>query len=385
MNKKVLFTTIIILIISLYVFIVGDKTISAPPITSTKISDSYIDISVNKPDTENYKEVSVFIDGLVSGFKDEYKQLKAEDLEILKRVGYKYQMIVDTKIASSTNTISFIVQAYRYTGGAHGSTQIKTFVYNLDKKLITENEIFKDSDWRNLISEKSREYFRKELGVYLDENMLSSGTSPDLNNFNNFYISGNNIVFLFEEYSIGPYALGIQEFSVPFDQIRKILKSNILKASVSDAVSVDFSVNPKSENLYSVVRVVDGDTLTVKDFKGVSYKVRMIGVNTPETVDPRKKVECFGKEASAFSKKMLSDKNVILEQDDSQSDKDKYGRLLRYVYLDGVLINKTIIESGFGYEYTYNTPYKFQKEFKDAQKRAEINKVGLWADGVCDR
>jgi micrococcal nuclease len=44
-----------------------------------------------------------------------------------------------------------------------------------------------------------------------------------------------------------------------------------------------------------------------------------------------------------------------------------------------------IIESGFGYEYTYNTPYKFQKEFKDAQKRAEINKVGLWADGVCDK
>jgi micrococcal nuclease len=294
-------------------------------------------------------------------------------------------MIVDTKIASSTNTISFIVQAYRYTGGAHGSSQINTFVYNSDKKLITEDDIFKDSSWRNLISEKSRDYFRKELGVYLDENMLSSGTSPDLNNFNNFYISGNNIVFIFEEYSIGPYALGIQEFSIPFDQIRKIIKSNILKASVSDAVSVDFSVNPKSENLYSVDRVVDGDTLVVKDFKGVSYKVRMIGVNTPETVDPRKKVECFGKEASAFSKKMLSDKNVILEQDDSQSDKDKYGRLLRYVYLDGVLVNKMIIENGFGYEYTYNTPYKFQKEFKDAQKRAEINKVGLWADGVCDK
>ena len=75
---------------------------------------------------------------------------------------------------------------------------------------------------------------------------------------------------------------------------------------------------------------------------------------------------------------------VELEADNSQDDKDKYDRLLRYVYLtDGTLINKKLIEDGFGFEYTYQIPYKFQTEFKAAQKQAEEKKIGLWADGAC--
>jgi micrococcal nuclease len=98
------------------------------------------------------------------------------------------------------------------------------------------------------------------------------------------------------------------------------------------------------------------------------------------------KVECFGKEASDFLKNLLTGKEVKLESDPSQADRDKYSRLLRYVYLDdGTFVNKKIVEDGFGYEYTYNLPYKFQKEFKEAQKQAEVGKMGLWADGICGR
>jgi len=132
-----------------------------------------------------------------------------------------------------------------------------------------------------------------------------------------------------------------------------------------------------------VTRVVDGDTIVVL-VNGVSEKVRLIGVDTPETVDPRKLVECFGKEASAFTTETLLSKNITLESDPTQSDRDKYGRLLRYVFLsDGTLVNKLIITEGYGHEYTYDVPYKYQNEFKQAQTTAKELKKGLWADGAC--
>ena len=75
---------------------------------------------------------------------------------------------------------------------------------------------------------------------------------------------------------------------------------------------------------------------------------------------------------------------MLLKSDSTQANRDKYGRLLRYVYLgDGTLINQVMIEKGYAYEYTYNLPYKFQKEFKQAEAYARSQKLGLWADGVC--
>lgn len=96
-------------------------------------------------------------------------------------------------------------------------------------------------------------------------------------------------------------------------------------------------------------------------------------------------MECFGVEASNKAKELLNGKMVALESDDSQGDRDKYNRLLRYVYLeDGTNFNKLMIEQGFAYEYTYNLPYKYQKEFKEAEEETKTNKVGLWAGGACD-
>ena len=75
---------------------------------------------------------------------------------------------------------------------------------------------------------------------------------------------------------------------------------------------------------------------------------------------------------------------VTLENDRSQEDTDKYGRILRYVYLkDGQLLNKKLIAEGYAHEYTYRIPYRFQKEFQAAEKAAAKAKAGLWGDGVC--
>jgi micrococcal nuclease len=135
-----------------------------------------------------------------------------------------------------------------------------------------------------------------------------------------------------------------------------------------------------NQKLFDVVKVVDGDTIDVS-VNGTIERMRLIGINTPETVDPRKPVECFGVEASSKAKSLLGGKKVVLESDSSQGEKDKYGRLLRYVFLeDGTNFNLTMIKEGYAYEYTCNTPYKYQLEFKKAQKEAETNKAGLWGD-----
>jgi len=134
---------------------------------------------------------------------------------------------------------------------------------------------------------------------------------------------------------------------------------------------------------YTVIQVVDGDTIKVS-MDGVKKTIRLIGLDTPETVDPRKPVECFGKEATNKMLELLRSKTVLLGEDQSQGDKDKYGRLLRYVFLpDGTNVNKELIQQGFAYEYTYDLPYKYQDEFKEAQTSARESKRGLWADNVC--
>ena len=135
---------------------------------------------------------------------------------------------------------------------------------------------------------------------------------------------------------------------------------------------------------YKVTRVVDGDTLLI-NINGTDEKVRLIGINTPETVDPRKTVECFGKEATNRMKELADGELVRLESDDSQGLRDVYGRLLDYVYLeDGQMLNRKMIAEGYAHEYTYMTPYKYQQDFRDVQNIARISARGLWSPETCN-
>lgn len=149
-------------------------------------------------------------------------------------------------------------------------------------------------------------------------------------------------------------------------------------------LSLWLALAPVPQGLYRVVKVVDGDTIKVSIDNKIET-IRMIGVDTPETVDPRRKVGCFGREASDFTKKTLSNQNVKLESDVLSGDRDKYQRLLRYVFLaDGQNFNQVLIENGYGHEYTYNSiPYKYQNIFKQAEIDARDNSRGLWAPSAC--
>ncbi len=160
--------------------------------------------------------------------------------------------------------------------------------------------------------------------------------------------------------------------------------TSTVKTAVEAILTSPTSLGSKVLNNYQVVKVVDGDTVVV-NINGKVETLRLIGINTPETVDPRKAVECFGKEASNKAKAVLTGKVVQLEADPSQGERDKYGRLLRYIFLaDGTNFNKLMIGEGFAYEYTYHLPYQYQAQFKLAEREARELKKGLWATGVCE-
>lgn len=139
------------------------------------------------------------------------------------------------------------------------------------------------------------------------------------------------------------------------------------------------SLEQNQPGMYQVTRFDDGDTIEV-DMNGQKEKIRMIGVDTPETKDPRKNVQCFGKAASEFTKNLIGSSKLRLESDSLSSNRDRYNRLLRYVYLtDGRLVNLELIAQGYGFAYT-GFPFTKSDEFVTAQKTARDNNLGLWKE-----
>ena len=135
-------------------------------------------------------------------------------------------------------------------------------------------------------------------------------------------------------------------------------------------------INPPTEDLAKVTRVIDGDTIEV-DIGGSIYKVRYIGIDTPEIVHPSQPVECFGKEASDKNLELVGGEIVKLEKDVSETD--KYGRLLRYVWAGDILVNDYLVRQGYAYAYTYPPDVKYAEQFAEAQREARDNDRGLWS------
>ncbi len=129
----------------------------------------------------------------------------------------------------------------------------------------------------------------------------------------------------------------------------------------------------------TVTSVVDGDTFKV-EIDGTAETVRIIGIDTPETVHPSKPVQCFGKEASNALKEILNGEDVTLEKNPAE-EKDKYGRLLRYVDIDGVDIGASMIEEGFAYSYK-QYPHPRLEEYNELEQEAREENRGLW--GSCN-
>lgn len=126
---------------------------------------------------------------------------------------------------------------------------------------------------------------------------------------------------------------------------------------------------------FLVTRVIDGDTIEIAG----GERVRYLGIDTPETVDPKRPLQCFGREASQKNKELVEGKYVRLEKDISEAD--KYGRLLRYVYVDDKFVNFELVKDGFAHILTIPPDVKHQEKFLAAEREAREAKRGLW--GTC--
>lgn len=141
----------------------------------------------------------------------------------------------------------------------------------------------------------------------------------------------------------------------------------------SETVTSSINFNPKTYTA-KVARVVDGDTIKLESGEVLRY----IGIDTPETVDPRMPVQCYGKESSAKNKELVEGKEVKLEKDVSETD--RYGRLLRYVWLGDMLINEYLVREGYAQSSSYPPDVKYQNRFIEAQRLARAENKGLWGN-----
>ncbi|MBT3704381.1 thermonuclease family protein [Candidatus Peregrinibacteria bacterium] len=130
-----------------------------------------------------------------------------------------------------------------------------------------------------------------------------------------------------------------------------------------------------------VLKVVDGDTIDV-DCEGKKERIRIIGINTPETVHPSKPVECFGKEASNKMKGLLRDQKVIIKKGEGSGDRGKYGRLLRYVEFNGEDVGAKLIREGYAFSYR-KYPHERLELYNELERQARESGAGLWAEDAC--
>jgi micrococcal nuclease len=139
-----------------------------------------------------------------------------------------------------------------------------------------------------------------------------------------------------------------------------------------------------AEGPYPIAEVVDGDTDKV-EIHGRTVKLRLIGIDTPETKHPSKPVECFGPQASARAEQLLTGKSVWIQYDATQSRRDVYGRDLVYIWLDAhTMFNEVMVRTGFAHEYTYDKPYLYQRQFRADEADAKSAGLGFWSQRTCD-
>jgi micrococcal nuclease len=141
---------------------------------------------------------------------------------------------------------------------------------------------------------------------------------------------------------------------------------------------------PEISGNAELIRVVDGDTLVVA-VNGKEEKIRIIGINTPESVQPNSPIECFGEEARDHMNDLLSDAIILrITTDPTQDTRDRYRRLLAHIFIGDMNIAEQMIIDGYAYEYTYRAAYIYQLEYKKAEKEAQNNGRGLWSPETCN-
>jgi len=173
---------------------------------------------------------------------------------------------------------------------------------------------------------------------------------------------------------IGAAILAISLFSANRQQAANIqqISSELITAYTNPVEET--APAQETQPTYLVSDVIDGDTIKL----ATGDTVRYLGIDTPESVDSKKGTQCYGQEAADYNRQLVENQEVTLEKDVSETD--QFGRLLRYVYLNDLMINQKLIQEGYALISTYPPDVKYQELFLTAQQQARANNLGLWVD-----
>lgn len=156
---------------------------------------------------------------------------------------------------------------------------------------------------------------------------------------------------------------------------------SLIAIAVSTTTSCTTRISPDAGGhvFATVTKVVDGDTVHIS-INGTKEEIRLIGVDTPETVHPTKSVQCFGPEASEHTKQLLPRGTRVYVVRDIES-RDRYGRLLAYLYraADNLFINNDLVLNGWARPYPYPPNTTLETTFSESAHHAETHRLGLWS------
>ena len=224
---------LIIIVFGFFYFTKAQKqtisVLTVAPLVTEKLSGKYYtaDLSYPQSSAAKYSEVYNFATSTVQDFLSQAENISDSDAKIMNLGGdRKYNLVITTRVATSTQTITYILSAYTFMGGAHGNTDVETFTYDALGKLVTLDDFFA-APYLEKVADLSRTYFYNTLGDYANPEMIDPGTTATSTNFSAWYPTDQNITFIFQQYQVGPYVIGMPEFS-------------IAKSDLSDIISAKF-------------------------------------------------------------------------------------------------------------------------------------------------
>jgi hypothetical protein len=235
-SKKISLVILIVVVAALaagaFLLFKKPQSRTAPPVSvgasalvSEKTAGKYYTMNLSYPQSgpTRYPEIFNFVAQSKSDFLSQFGNISDSDAATLGLGGdQKYEYDMTTRIATSTKTVSYIIEVYEFTGGAHGNTDVATFTYDKSGKLVTLDDFFA-APYLDRVAGLSRTYFYGTLGDYAEPEMIDAGTEATTTNFSAWYLTDQNITFIFGQYQVGPYVIGMPEFSIARSALSDII------------------------------------------------------------------------------------------------------------------------------------------------------------------
>jgi len=228
----ILFVIVAVLVAGTFLLPGKKKSPGTPPasagvatIVSEKTVGKYYTMNLSYPQSgpTRYPEIFNFVAESKSDFLSQFGNISDRDAATMGLSDdQKYEYDMTTRIATSTKTVSYIIEVYEFTGGAHGNTDVATFTYDKSGKLVTLDDFFAAS-YLDRIAGLARTYFYSTLGDYAEPEMIDAGTEATTTNFSAWYLTDQNITFIFGQYQVGPYVIGMPEFSIARSSLSDII------------------------------------------------------------------------------------------------------------------------------------------------------------------